>query len=100
MGEGLSGAAKLDHDAQVLKLLLDVKSALKAVPTSAPDRDAQAKKIFEDRDLLNKLMKFSKCPDYIVNRGHYFGTSYFQEADEPGLSDSDKLALIEFLKTF
>ena len=45
-------------------------------------------------------MKFSKCPDYVINRGHYFGTSYFQETEEPGLSDNDKLALIEFLKTF
>jgi len=34
----------------------------------------------------------------VVNRGHYFGTSQLQE--EPGLSDDDKRALIEFLKTF
>ena len=40
----------------------------------------------------------SKCPDYVVNRGHYFGTDYFKE--EAGLSDSDKRALIAFLKTF
>jgi hypothetical protein len=31
-----------------------------------------------------------------VNRGHYFGTSSFQE--EPGLSDDDKKALIEYLE--
>jgi hypothetical protein len=42
-------------------------------------------------------MDLSKCPDYIVNRGHYFGTSMFKE--EPGLSDDEKRALIEFLKT-
>lgn len=34
----------------------------------------------------------------VVNRGNYFSTSYF--ADEPALSDGDKFALIEFLKTF
>jgi hypothetical protein len=39
----------------------------------------------------------SKCADYVVNRGHYFGTDYFRE--ETGLSDADKRALIEFLKT-
>jgi hypothetical protein len=33
-----------------------------------------------------------------VNRGHYFGTSY--APGEPPLSDKEKLALIEFLKTF
>jgi hypothetical protein len=43
-------------------------------------------------------MDLSKCPDYVVNRGHYFGTSAF--AEEPGLSDNDKRALIEFIKTF
>ena len=42
-------------------------------------------------------MRLSKCPDYLVNRGHYFGTGH---DDEPGLSDTDKRALIEFLKTF
>jgi len=43
-------------------------------------------------------MEFSKCPDFVVNRGHYFGTSYFNE--EPGLSDGEKRDLIAFLKTF
>ena len=49
-------------------------------------------------NLVPKLMKLSKCPDYIINRGHYFGTSYFKE--EPALSDADKRALIEYIKTF
>ena len=44
------------------------------------------------------MMDLSKCPDYVVNRGHYFGTGEF--AEEPGLSDDDKRALIEFIKTF
>jgi hypothetical protein len=103
-GKLLTGDSKVQHDLAVAKLLLDIKSALKAVPTSAPDRDEQAKKIFLEKDLVNQLMKFSKCPDYIVNRGHYFGTSYFQNPDgtqdEAGLKDGEKLALIEFLKTF
>jgi hypothetical protein len=44
------------------------------------------------------LLDVSKCKDLVVNKGHYFGTDYFTE--EPGLSDSDKEALISFLKTF
>ena len=48
-------------------------------------------------NLVDPLLELSKCPDFVVNRGHYFGTSYFKE--EPGLSDEDKWALIEFLKT-
>jgi hypothetical protein len=40
--------------------------------------------------LVSDLLSLSNCPDLIEDRGHYFGTE---------LSDSDKLALIEFLKT-
>jgi hypothetical protein len=99
LGEA-TGLDKAKHDAGVLKLLLDLKSALRAIPRDAKDADDQARKVFQDRGMVDELMKFSKCPDYVVNRGHYFGTDYMKEADEPGLSDNDKLALIEFLKTF
>ena len=44
------------------------------------------------------MLELSKCPDFVVNRGHYFGTA--QQNEEPALSDEDKRALIEFLKTF
>ena len=44
------------------------------------------------------MLELSKCPDFVVNRGHYFGTGYL--AGEPALSDDDKHALIGFLKTF
>ena len=43
------------------------------------------------------MLSLSKCPDFVVNRGHYFGTSFFKE--EPALGDEDKRALIEFVKT-
>jgi hypothetical protein len=48
--------------------------------------------------LTDDLLAVSKCRDLVVNKGHYFGTNYF--AEEPGLGDADKRALIEFLKTF
>jgi len=48
--------------------------------------------------LMDELLAVSKCRDFVVNKGHYFGTQDF--AEEPGLNDSDKRALIEFLKTF
>ena len=40
---------------------------------------------------VRELLDLSKCPDLIVNRGHYFGSN---------LPDADKEALIAFLKTF
>jgi hypothetical protein len=58
--------------------------------------DEEARKNFAN--LVKPLLELSKCPDFVVNRGHYFGTDRFKE--EPGLSDDDKRALIEFLKTF
>ena len=58
--------------------------------------DEEAKKVFAN--LVDPLLEVSKCPDFVVNRGHYFGTSYFKE--EPPLSDDDKHALIEYIKTF
>ena len=76
-----------------MKLLIKIKRDLKALPKGATDE--QARKVFTD--VVDPLLKASKCPDFVVNRGHYFGSDYFK--DEPGLSDGDKRALIEFLKT-
>jgi hypothetical protein len=87
-------AERLAHAAKVGGLLAQLKHDLKVLPPNATDDDAR--KVFAT--LGQRLFELSKCPDYVVNRGHYFGTSLF--AEEPGLSDSDKRALIEFLKTF
>ena len=77
-------------------LLLKMKKALKKVEGAS---DEEAAKVFkDDKDLVQKLIELSKCPDYVVNKGHYFGTDLFKE--EPALSDDDKWALIEYLKTF
>lgn len=85
---------RLDHDRKLLDLALQIKHDLEALGPNPSDEDAR--RVFVN--LVEPLMKISKCPDYMVNRGHYFGTDYFKE--EPGLSDEDKYALIEFLKTF
>ena len=49
----------------------------------------------ESRRLLTTLapalLRISKSPDFVLDRGHYFGSK---------LSDADKQALIEFVKTF
>jgi hypothetical protein len=54
--------------------------------------------IFSDRKVIDGLIAVSKCPDFVVNKGHYFGTNL--QSDETPLSDADKRALIGFLKTF
>jgi hypothetical protein len=85
---------RVKHDKDVLDLLLAIKRDLSSLPPGATDEEARRK----FADLREPLLRLSKCPDFVVNRGHYFGTDLFKE--EPGLSDEDKRALIEFIKTF
>ncbi|HVG27245.1 MAG TPA: hypothetical protein VM865_06545, partial [Acidobacteriaceae bacterium] len=94
LGEGLGPADKLRHQEKVLRLLVKMKHDLSALPANGSDEDAR--RIFSN--LVPELLALSKCPDYVVNRGHYFGTSSLP--DEPAMDDADKRALIEFIKTF
>jgi hypothetical protein len=78
---------RLAHDKAVVKVVIQLLHDLRALPQGATDE--QARQVFAN--LGEQLFALSKCPDYVVNRGHYFGTQ---------LSDGDKQALIAFLKTF
>jgi hypothetical protein len=86
----------------IVKLNADLKAAPNATDDQLLEKFANLKK---------PLIELSKCPDLVVNRGHYFGTAQFNDQDgltqderefgqEPVLSDDDKHALIAFLKTF
>ena len=59
----------------MLELLKQIKRELKR------GNDA-----FADRNIMEKMLSLSKCPDFVINKGHYFGTSLFP--GEPGLSDA------------
>lgn len=100
-------ADKVAHLKDVGELVLKLKADLATAPADASDDELRAK----FANLREPMMKLSKCPDFIVNRGHYFGTAEFNKQDglsndekafgrEPELSDADKRALIAFLKTF
>jgi hypothetical protein len=52
---------------------------------------AHAESVFYGSNLVDALLDLNKCPDFVVNRGHYFGTH---------LSQEEKVALIAYLKTF
>src|SRR5450631_754027 len=84
LGETANSTEERQRQEEVLGLLLKLKGDLAALPKDATDEDAR--RVF--MNVAGPLYELSKCPDYVVNRGHYFGTSYFTE--EPGLSDSDK----------
>lgn len=93
LGDSDSGWDRLKRNATVIKLLLEYQHEVGGLPQPT---DEQLQRAFAK--IEPTLMRFSKCPDFVVNKGHYFGTDMLP--DEPGLSDSDKNALIEFLKTF
>jgi hypothetical protein len=95
------------HVKDMGKLLVRLKRALESAPADATD--AQLREHFAA--LKGPMLALSKCPDLVVNRGHYFGTTAFNRqagltgdekafGTEPELTDEDRQALIAFLKTF
>lgn len=100
LSEDLHGDQLTQYEKNKAALVAGVIVDLLRLPKNASD--PQARKVFAN--LYPRLLALSKCPDFVVNRGHYFGTSYREpgETGPPrrGPSDSDKRALIEFLKTF
>jgi hypothetical protein len=91
-GFDLPASERAEHQKRVFALLNRTRSELKA----SHDLGATL------GQLVDEMLGVSKCKDFVVNKGHYFGTSQFEsiEPGEPGLSDADKRALIAFLKTF
>ena len=82
------GSGSRAHRKALLELFKRAKSELK----ESKDVGAIAGK------LVDQILPLSKCQDFVVNKGHYFGTDYLR-TEEPGLSDTDKRALIAFIKT-
>jgi hypothetical protein len=95
LSESADPSERLAHDKRLLEFVIQTKRDLQALPRAASD--VEAKKALAN--LIEPLLKLSKCPDFVVSRGHYFGTGYVKDG-EPGLSDADKRSLIEYLKTF
>jgi hypothetical protein len=93
--------------ANLIRFGADVKANFPSLDLNADDAGLLA----WGARVREPLLKLSKCPDFVVNRGHYFGTAKFNDTDgltadeksfgiETPLSDDDKKALIEFVKTF
>ena len=100
-------AVRATHLHNLGELLGKLKYDLITAPAGASDEQLLAK----FANLKKPMLELSKCKDFIVNRGHYFGTAEFNNQEnlsadekafgrEPELSDEDKRALIAFLKTF
>lgn len=75
--------------ADLARLCVKVKKALLEIKLKGLEGEA-AKEVMKT-EVAPSLLKVSTCPDLIEDRGHTFGSE---------LLDADKLALIEFMKTF
>ena len=76
-----------DKAVRLGKLLVGALSALKDIKREGLTGDAATQRLMT---LVPDLYDLNTCPDFIEDKGHYFGTD---------LPDADKRALIEFLKT-
>ncbi|HEV2842408.1 MAG TPA: hypothetical protein VGW39_13880 [Chthoniobacterales bacterium] len=72
---------------EAVELGLKIKRAFLAIKTGNLSGEAATAEL---RKLVPDLLAANNAPDFIEDNGHYFGTD---------LPDSDKQALIEFLKT-
>lgn len=93
LSDSVDPLERLNHYKNLADVLLRINSDLSKLGPGASD--AEAKRILSN--VVDPLLELSKCPDLIVNRGHYFGTGKFT-GGEPGLDAADKKALIAFLK--
>ena len=105
-----NAAGQVERNTELLNLFRKLNDDLKALGQNPTEQQTQ--QVF--MNVVEPMLKVSKCPDLVVNRGHYFGTNFLEPAEQtdpqlkataisdrgPGLSDSDKRALIEFIKTF
>ena len=74
MSESTRPEDRIAHTKKLIDVLFKVKKALKTLEDAT---DAQAAAAF--KPLVPDLLSVSKCPDFIVNKGHYFGSNLADE---------------------
>jgi hypothetical protein len=81
--------ANLEPDfGQLVVLQAKIAKALLMIHTQNLSSDLATDELIK---AVPELLAANKCPDFVEDKGHYFGTD---------LPDNDKRALIEYLKTF
>jgi hypothetical protein len=87
-GTPINLLANLEPDVkQLVVLKIKISKALVKIRALNLSPEASTAELVK---LVPELLAANKCPDFIEDKGHYFGDT---------LPDEDKLALIEFLKT-
>jgi cytochrome c5 len=86
-GTPVNLVGNLEPDFGKADLVFKIAQKLIKLKTTNLSREQAAA---EFNQLIPDLLAANKCPDFIEDKGHYFGTD---------LPDSDKRALMEYLKT-
>jgi hypothetical protein len=87
-GTPINLVANLEPNFKNIDVFLKIAEKLVKIKSTNPSREEAAT---EFNKLIPDLLAANKCPDFVEDKGHYFGTD---------LPDTDKRALIEYLKTF
>jgi hypothetical protein len=87
-GTPINLVANLEPNFQNIDVFVKIAKKLIKIKTTKPSREEAAA---EFNKLIPDLLAANKCSDFVEDKGHYFGTD---------LPDTDKRALIEYLKTF
>ncbi len=87
-GTPVNLVANLEPDFRKIGVFRKIAEKLIKLKTTKLSRDEAAA---EFTNLIPDLLAANKCPDFVEDKGHYFSTD---------LPDTDKRALIEYLKTF
>ncbi|MDQ6622032.1 MAG: hypothetical protein M3Y86_00910 [Verrucomicrobiota bacterium] len=88
-GTPINLLANLEPDlGDLLAIQAKLAQAFLAIKTQNLSGDAATAELAR---AVPELIAANKCPDFVEDKGHYFGTE---------LADDDKRALIEYLKTF
>ena len=87
-GTPINLIGNLEPDLRNTDVIFKIAQKLIKLKTMKLSREEAAA---EFNQLIPDLLTANKCPDFVEDKGHYFGTD---------LPDSDKRALIEYLKTF
>jgi cytochrome c5 len=87
-GTPINLIGNLEPDFEHLDAFVKIAQKLIKIKAEKSSPEAAAAEL---RKLVPDLIAANKCPDFIEDKGHYFGAE---------LPDNDKRALIEYLKTF
>ena len=96
LGGDLGMLAAVKHDFQLGKAFTALIEAVLKIRKGKLTGEV-ARKAFMEKAAA-PLLAVSKCKDFVVNRGHYFGTGYAPDTGDAPLTPEERTALVEFLK--